>query len=94
MCHLIERPQWETAVARGLYAPPSLAEVGFIHFSRPEQVAATAARFFAGVPDLLVLVVALPLDELRWEEADGDMFPHLYRALRVDEVAEVIAFRP
>ena len=34
-----------------------LADEGFIHFSRWAQLAGTAARYYAGVPDLVVLVV-------------------------------------
>ena len=65
---------------------------GFIHISTPEQTPGTLAKWFAGE----VGVVALRLDadalgaDLKWEESrGGQLFPHLYRPLRLDEVLEV-----
>jgi uncharacterized protein (DUF952 family) len=90
VCHIVDRATW--AAVRGVYAPPSLAAEGFLHLSRPEQVAATVARLFAGVPDLVVLhVPAAALgDALRWEPVDGDIFPHLYGPLDPSLVTAVV----
>ena len=62
---------------------------GFVHLSTSDQAPATAARHFAG-EDGLVLV-ALDGDTLgealAWEPSrDGALFPHLYRALHLDDV--------
>jgi uncharacterized protein (DUF952 family) len=92
LCHIVDRATWEAARAAGRYAPASLDRDGFIHLSQPHQVAATAARFFAGVPDLVVLILrteALAPD-LRWERADDDTFPHLYASLDPTLVTEVV----
>jgi len=70
-------------------APIDLAD-GFVHLSTGAQVVETAARHFAGVADLqLVAFDAERLgDALRWEPSRGGaLFPHLYRALRLDEAA-------
>ena len=59
---------------------------GYIHFSTAAQVAETAAKYFAGQADLvLVAVDATRLGaELKWEPARGGaMFPHLYAPLSV-----------
>ncbi len=94
--HICPRPDWERALGEGVYRPASLESEGFIHFSRPEQAAATANRFYAGRTDLLLLWVPVekPTAPLKWEAADGDVFPHLYGALPVEAVACVTAFLP
>jgi uncharacterized protein (DUF952 family) len=62
---------------------------GYIHFSTAAQVAATAARHFAGMSNLvLVAVQAEHLGAaLRWEASrDGALFPHLYDVLPLSAV--------
>jgi len=69
-------------------APVDLAD-GFVHFSTAAQAAETAAKHFAGAEGLTLLAVeAAPLgDALRWEVSRGGAeFPHLYRALRMEDV--------
>lgn len=83
--------EWALLSAQGETdgAPVDVAD-GFIHFSTAAQVRATAARHFAGEDGLvLVAVEAGSLGPaLRWEPSrGGDLFPHLYRALRLEEVA-------
>ena len=82
--------EWATLQAQGETpgAPIDLAD-GFVHFSTAEQVTETAAKHFAGQDDLMLL--ALEGDQmgaaLKWEiSRGGARFPHLYRALRLDEV--------
>ena len=67
---------------------------GFIHFSTAEQVAETAAKHYAGRPNLVLLWVdAAQLGEaLRWEPSRGGaLFPHLYAALPVAAVTRTAA---
>lgn len=69
-------------------APIDLTD-GFIHFSTAEQAAETAAKHFAGTTGLwLLAVLTAPLgDDLRWEVSrGGQLFPHLYRELRAEDV--------
>jgi uncharacterized protein (DUF952 family) len=93
--HLIARDDWAAAQAAGAYAPPSLEAEGFIHFSTREQLLRSAARFYAGRDDLMVLVV----DEqrvgppVRYEPAHGELFPHVYGALNLDAVEEALPLR-
>ena len=84
---------WDEAVAAGAFtgAPVDLAD-GFIHFSTAEQTRETAAKHFAGQGDLVLAIIDADAlgDALKWEPSrGGDLFPHLYRALRMDEVASV-----
>jgi len=65
---------------------------GYIHCSSREQVGATAARFFADEPALII--VALDAERLgshlRWEQApEGGSFPHVYAPLPSDAVVAV-----
>lgn len=82
--------EWQALDSSGetLGAPVDLAD-GYIHFSTAEQAAETAAKHFAGVDGLwLAAIETEPLgDDLKWEPSrGGQLFPHLYRALRRDEV--------
>jgi uncharacterized protein (DUF952 family) len=93
--HITGQEAWRAAQREGAYRPPSLATEGFIHFSRPAQLARTADRHYAGVPALLVLHVdeARLGDALRVEVGDaatGEEFPHLYGPLDVGAVVDVM----
>lgn len=69
-------------------APIDVAD-GYVHFSAAPQVAGTLAKHFADGRGLVLLAVeAGDLGvALRWEVArDGARFPHLYRALMLEDV--------
>jgi len=82
--------EWAEAESQGRYDGSAVdAEDGFIHFSTPEQAPETAARYFAGQADL-VLVAVDPEHlgpALAWEPSrGGDLFPHLYGPLPLSTV--------
>lgn len=91
--HLISESDWAGAQKAGEWRPPSLAAEGFIHCSRPEQVAATMRRHFPGRLDMLMLVLDLTriTAEIRDEDlyGRGETFPHIYGPLNLDAVIEV-----
>jgi uncharacterized protein (DUF952 family) len=94
LLHLIGEADWATAQAAGVYAPPSLRTEGFVHFSRPDQVEATADRFYAGRADLLLLEVDPTGLDLRWEEGEpGEDFPHVYEPIPLTAVVAATPFR-
>ena len=98
--HIATVRGWQAAQADGEYRVSTLGatidEVGFIHASTPEQVHATAHRFYAHVAEPLVVLV-LDGDVLdaagvpvQYEDAgNGEVFPHLYAALPVALVLDV-----
>jgi uncharacterized protein (DUF952 family) len=91
--HICSASEWSSARTSGTYRAESLASEGFIHFSRWSQLAGTAARYYAGVTDLVVLIVdESQLDDLRVEPSPstGETFPHLYGELPVSAVTEVL----
>ena len=87
--HIASPEAWAEARTSGLYRAESLAEEGFIHFSRWDQLAETAARYYAGVPDLNVLVVDPSGLPFRVENG----FPHLYAELPVSAITEVLTLQ-
>jgi uncharacterized protein (DUF952 family) len=83
----IEWSQMRTA-GETLGAPVDLND-GYIHFSTAAQLQVTLSKHFGGERDLILL--ACDSDNLaadiRWEPSrGGDLFPHLYRPLRLSDV--------
>lgn len=82
---ILPRNLWEQTLQDGaLVGSPDDLRDGYIHLSTAVQVPGTLARYFAGVPDLLLIAVdpAMLGAALRYEPArGGDMFPHLYAPL-------------
>lgn len=68
-------------------APVDLAD-GYIHLSTAAQLPGTLAKHFAGQDGLHLLALnSATLSPLRWEPSrGGDLFPHLYRSLRSEDV--------
>ena len=88
---IFRRAEWDALCAAGHSdGAPVDREDGFIHLSTAAQVVETAARHFAGESDLVLVALdtaGLGAD-LRWEPSrGGQLFPHLYRPLRRDDVA-------
>jgi uncharacterized protein (DUF952 family) len=86
---------WAEAERAGVFhGAPVDARDGFIHFSSATQVRETAAKYFAGAKDLMLIAVDADAlgDALKWElSRDGDLFPHLYGEL---PLAAVLWTRP
>ena len=87
---IIAIDEWRLAEETGVFNGSAVDRAdGYIHFSTAEQVAKTAAKWFANRADLhLVAVDAKGLGEaLRWEiSRDDALFPHLYSALPMSAV--------
>ena len=88
---IFRRPEWDAFAAAGETegAPVDLAD-GFIHFSTAGQVAETAAKHFATESNLVLVAVRPEAlgPALKWEPSRGGaLFPHLYRRLRISDVA-------
>ena len=69
-------------------APVDVAD-GFVHLSTGAQVVETAQKHFGGAHDLQLLALQAGSlgSALRWEPSrGGDLFPHLYRELRLADV--------
>jgi len=84
---------WRQAEADGVFTGAEVDHAdGYIHFSQPTQVAATATKHFSGQRDLLLIGVDAEAlgSGLRWEPArGGDLFPHLYGPMPLTAVRSV-----
>lgn len=93
--HLVRAKDWP-AEGASAYAPASLATEGFIHCSSAEQVARSASRYYAGVPDLQVLVLEVEAltSPLVWENTSGgtEPFPHIYGPINASAIVEIRPF--
>jgi uncharacterized protein (DUF952 family) len=65
--------EWEAAWAEGVYRGSEAdRKDGYIHFSTAAQTPGTASKFFANVPDLVLLAVDIEiLETLHTPEAEG-----------------------
>ena len=94
--HIALPDDWGAAQVAGSYELSTrgrtLAEEGYIHCSFAEQVAATAARFYGDVDEVVVLRIdtdrlASPMvvEDL---VGSGEDFPHVYGPINLDAVIE------
>src|SRR5262245_30376299 len=85
--------EWREAEQAGTYRGSAAdRRDGFIHFSTGTQAAETAAKWFIGQHDLVLIAVDAGAlgDSLKWEPSRGGaLFPHLYGALPLDAVRRV-----
>ncbi|QMW02401.1 DUF952 domain-containing protein [Spirosoma foliorum] len=90
--HIVPAADWASQKDSPNYEAASLQTEGFIHLSQKEQVGATLSRYYATVPDLLLLHVDTTKlkHELKYELAtNNELFPHLYGPLNKDAVIEI-----
>lgn len=93
--HITKRQQWEQAKNIGKYRADSLNSEGFIHSSKSTQILKVAKRFFENQKELVLLFIDSDKvqAEIRYEPAEiGELFPHIYGALNIDAVYQVIDF--
>jgi len=87
---ICEAARWAEAERAGEFRGSAVDVAdGYIHFSTAGQVAETAAKHFARMPDLVLVAVAAEglSGALKWEPSRGGaLFPHLYGALPMTAV--------
>lgn len=94
--HIATRADWLEATRSGSYTTSttgrSLADEGFIHASRREQVAGVFSRYYAKAGEPLVLLVIDPSHlpaEVREEEVGDETYPHIYGPITPTAVVDV-----
>jgi uncharacterized protein (DUF952 family) len=94
--HMTPRSLWEAQAASPSFAPPSLADEGFIHCTaEPDRLLLVANTFYRDLPGAFIIVRIAPerlSAGLRWEWADGHLFPHIYGPVNEDAVDQIIEF--
>jgi uncharacterized protein (DUF952 family) len=95
--HVTDAARWARSQADGAHTGSTLgaelAEVGYIHCSTAAQWPGVVERFYAGVPDLLLLHVdeSLLSSPVVVEQLDDapEPFPHVYGPIDLPAVIEV-----
>ncbi len=94
--HIATDADWRRALETGTYTTSTvgrtLAEEGFIHTSRRDQVQGVFDRYYRGLGEHLVLLTIDParLDaEVRVEPVGDDTYPHVYGPIDRRAVVEV-----
>ncbi len=100
--HIALPADWDDARGSGTYTTSTrdvtLADEGFIHCSRRDQVEATANRFYGDVAELVLLTIdeaaldAPVVDEDLYDT--GESFPHVYGPIPVSAVVDVATWTP
>lgn len=102
--HILDPLAWQTAQANQTdYRVESLETQGFIHFSTAAQMPRTAQKHYAGRTDLRLLVVDCdkltaklvyepPINPDGRPSSSTEHFPHLYGALNLDAVRDIVDF--
>ena len=96
LIHLCTHRDWQNAQEQGILISKSLSQEGFIHCSQPQQILEVANRFYKGIPGLVLLWIDPEkiTSDIRWEAADGTLFPHIYGPINLDAVISVMDFKP
>ncbi len=93
--HVTTAGDWDAARQKGFYEHPSLTAEGFIHCSQENQVAGVLERYFEGQTNLVKLVIDTDRLTSRfvfdWSPSTQDTFPHIYGAINLDAVTEIIS---
>lgn len=93
--HITASSYWKNYDTQTSYSVSSLNTEGFIHCSTHDQIEGTLHRFFVGQQNLVLLhIEPSRLDHpLKYEEADGKMFPHVYGPINREAIVKVEALR-
>lgn len=94
--HMLPDHTWQAQSPTQPYLADTLATEGFVHCTRePERLRWVANRFYQQIPGDFV-ILCLETDrvqsEIRWEAADGHLFPHIYGPINLEAVAQVLPF--
>ena len=94
--HMAPLAMWQAQLDRPVCASPSLVQEGFILCTaEPERLEQVANQFYQESPGSFIIacIAVERLDvELRWERADGHLFPHIYGPLNRSAVVSVLPF--
>ena len=93
--HITKREEWEQAKFVGIYRGDTLESEGFIHCSTAKQVIKVANNFFHNQRELVLLCIDSDKvqAEILYEGVEGEeLFPHVYGALNIDAVFQVVGF--
>ena len=95
--HIATDADWRRTLETGSYTTSTvgrtLAEEGFIHASRRDQVPGVFDRYYAGLDEHLVLLTIDPRrlrSEVRVDPVGDDTYPHVYGPINRSAVIDVV----
>ena len=87
---------WDAQPSYAPYCGDTLATEGFIHCTAEQELLVKVANNFYRAQDEPFVILGIDpariAAEVRWEPADGHVFPHIYGPLNLDAVVDVIDF--
>ena len=93
--HITTHAEWQVAVEKGYYETSSLKDEGFIHCCLAEQMQSVLDRYFQGKQNLVQLHIETDLLTspfyYEWSPSVEETFPHIYGAINLDAVKDVLA---
>ena len=83
---ILHRDEWAQAEKDGVFKGAGIdLQDGFIHCSTAQQAQPTAALYFAGQDNLVLVAVEtehFTAEQLKWEASrENELFPHLFTTL-------------
>lgn len=94
--HMLTAATWNAQRSNQPYTCSSLETEGFIHCTaESERLLQVANAFYtkeAGEFLILCIDEAEVDAEIRWERADGHLFPHIYGPLNLDAILKILPF--
>ena len=94
--HMLLKNKWDALPPGSDYRADTLPVEGFVHCTaEPPMLVVVANRFYREQPgEWVILAVDLQKvgADVRWEEADGHLFPHIYGPIEQHAVTRVVPF--
>lgn len=81
--HSVNKNEFENEIKSGKYGSNSIKKFGFIHCSDLDTYYLVAPNFKNDMCERLILLIDTNIvdQEIRWEDAEGVDFPHIYGLL-------------
>ena len=90
MLHHVALP--DAYLAGHAYTPADYEQDGFIHLCTPDQLQTVLDTYYKDIRPLHLLYLNGDISDVKWEAASsGELFPHLYRPIEVEDVVQVEA---
>ena len=87
---IVDAAAWHKAERAGVFTGATIdLKDGYIHLSTAQQMHQTAALYFAGQNNLMLIAVDAQrvAHKLKWEASrGGQMFPHIYGIIEMSDV--------
>ena len=89
--HVVTSKYWAKLSKKTAYTAPTFAEERFIHCCTEAQINYVLTTYFKNAGQVLLLKIdtSLLLAELKFEAANGQVFPHIYGAINKNAITEI-----